>query len=326
MKKSWLNTLLKIAGSGLILWLLVSRINLKPDEFVRVISDLHLRWFLFSLFGVVVVLGIKSVRWNILLKQEHCDYSGWKSFIAYMSAFTIGLVTPGRVGEIARLYYVREDTGISFYRSFKTLVADRIFDFALLFWFGGAGMLYFYRLLGDFSGYLYLLLTALVMLFIWGAGYWILRLLVRHESAPVSFRFIKETWNGMFRPAMFLPWFLTMLAYFLFYIANQMILKSIGIELNIIDVSFILSLMNLVTIIPVTLAGFGTREVSLVYLLSFYAVTPETAIVFSLLQFSAFFLWGGIIGLIIWFYKPVSIRMILEDYRAFIRYLKGAKQ
>jgi uncharacterized membrane protein YbhN (UPF0104 family) len=325
MKKTWGKALLKVAGSGLIIWLLISRIDWKLDEFRRILNGLDLAWFLFSLFGVVIVLGIKSIRWNILLKQEECDYSKWRSFIAYMSSFTIGLVTPGRVGEIARLYYVREDTGITFYRSFKTLVADRIFDFALLIWFGGTGMLYFYKLLGDFSGFLYLLVTAFIMLAIWGAGYQILKFLVRPESAPVSFRFVRETWNGMFKPGMFLPWVMTLVAYFIFYLANQMILKSVGIELNIIDISFILSLMSLVTIIPITLAGFGTREASLMYLLSFYMVSPETAIVFSLLQFTAFFLWGGIIGLLIWLYKPVSIHLIMEDYRAFVRYLKGVR-
>ncbi|MBK9357968.1 MAG: flippase-like domain-containing protein [Bacteroidales bacterium] len=326
MKKTWLKTLLKIAGSALIIWLLVSRINWNLEEFKRILAGLDLAWFLFSLFGVVIVLGIKSIRWNILLKQEDCSYSRWRSFIAYMASFTIGLVTPGRVGEIARLYYVREDTGITFYRSFKTLVADRIFDFALLIWFGGTGMLYFYKLLGNFSGFVYLLATAFAMMMVWGAGYWFLKILVKPESSPVSFRFIMETWNGMFKPAMFIPWLLTLLAYFLFYLANQMILKAVGIELNIIDISFILSLMSLVTIIPITLAGFGTREASLVYLLSFYLVSPETAIVFSLLQFTAFFLWGGIIGLLIWFYKPVSINLIMADYKAFIRYLKGDKQ
>jgi glycosyltransferase 2 family protein len=326
MNKPWVKTLLRITGSVLIIWLLVSRINWNLEEFKRVFSGLDLAWFLFSLFGVVIVLGIKSMRWNLLLKQEKCNYSVWNSFIAYMASFTIGLVTPGRFGEIARLYYVREDTGITFYRSFKTLVADRIFDFALLIWFGATGMLYFYKILGDLTGVIYLTVTAFIMLGLWGSGYFLLKIIVNPVTSSAGFRFIRETWNGMFKSSMILPWIMTLLAYFLFYFANKLILKSIEIDLSIIDISFILSLMSLVTILPISLAGFGTREASLVYLLSFYAINPETAIVFSILQFSAFFLWGGIIGLLFWIYKPVKIALIKNDYQAFVKYLKGNKQ
>ena len=326
MNKPWFKSLLKIGGSLLIIWLLVSRISWDTDEFKRVLSGLHVGWFLLSLTGVVVVLGIKSVRWNLLLQQESCNYPKWKSFIAYMSSFTIGLVTPGRIGEIARLYYVREDTGITFYRSFKTLVADRIFDFAMLAWFGLTGMLYFYKVMGDVSGLVYLLITAAILLFAWGLAFWLFKIFIRPDTPRVGLKFILETWNGMFNLTMALPWLLTLLAYFSFYIANWMIFKSIGISLSIVDIGFILSLMSLATLIPISLAGFGTREASLIYLLSFYAINPEVAIVFSLLQFSAFFLWGGIIGLFFWFYKPVKMNLIREDYRAFIQYLKSKKQ
>lgn len=324
MNKPWVKTLFRVTGSALIIWLLVSRIDWNLTEFRRVFSGLDLIWFLFSLFGVVIVLGIKSLRWNLLLKQENCNYSAWNSFVAYMSSFTIGLVTPGRVGEIARLYYVREDTGITFYRSFKTLVADRIFDFALLIWFGASGMLYFYKILGDLPGIIYLTVIAFVMLVLWGSGYFTLKIFVNPDTSPAGLRFIRETWNGMFKSSMIIPWIMTLIAYFIFYLANQMIFKSIEINLTIMDISFILSLMSLVTILPISLAGFGTREASLVYLLSFYAINPETAIVFSILQFSAFFLWGGIIGLLFWLYKPVKIQLIKNDYQAFIQYLRGS--
>ena len=326
MNKPWVKSLLKITGSVLIIWLLVSRISWDADEFKRVLSDLDIGWFLLSLSGVVVVLGIKSVRWNLLLQQEDCNYPKWKSFMAYMSSFTIGLVTPGRIGEIARLYYVREDTGVTFYRSFKTLVADRIFDFAMLAWFGFTGMLYFYKVMGDISGLFYLLITAAIMFTAWGLAYFGLKVFIHPDTSRIGLKFIRETWNGMFNLPMVLPWLLTIVAYFLFYVANWMIFESIGIRLSIIDIGFILSLMSLATLIPISLAGFGTREASLVYLLSFYAINPEVAIVFSLLQFTAFFLWGGIIGLLFWFYKPVKLNLIREDYRAFILYLKGKKQ
>lgn len=326
MKKAWVKTLLKIVGSVAILWLMIRLIPWDMTEFSRVFRQMHLSWFLLSLTGVMLVLGIKSLRWNLLLVHEQCAYPKWNSFVAYMASFTIGLITPGRLGEISRLYYVREETKISFYAGFKTLIVDRIFDFAMLVWFGVTGLLFFYKLLGDTNGMGYLLFTAATMLAGWGLIYVILSRFVKNDSSKIGLRFIRESWNGMFQTAMLWPWILTLVAYFVFYVANFWIFKSIGIDLSLIDIGFILSLMSLATLIPVSLAGFGTREASLVFLLSFYGISPEVAIVFSLLQFTAFFLWGGLIGWLFWLYNPVKMNMIKEDYRSFVRYLREAKQ
>ena len=326
MKKPWVKTMLKVVGSLAILWLMIRLIPWDMSEFSRVFRNMHLSWFALSLTGVLLVLGIKSLRWNLLLAHEHCVYPKWNSFVAYMASFTIGLITPGRLGEISRLYYVREEAKISFYAGFKTLIVDRIFDFAMLAWFGTTGMLFFYKVLGDMNGAGYLLITGIAMLAGWSLIYFVLKGIVKKDTSKIGLQFVRESWNGMFQPAMLWPWLLTLLAYFVFYVANYWIFKSIGIHLSLIDIGFILSLMSLATLIPITLAGFGTREASLVFLLSFYGVSPEVAIVFSLLQFTAFFLWGGLIGWIFWLYNPVKMSLIKEDSRSFMRYLRGAKQ
>jgi uncharacterized membrane protein YbhN (UPF0104 family) len=187
-------------------------------------------------------------------------------------------------------------------------------------------MLFFYKVLGDINGGGYLLVTAVVMLTAWILIYFLLKSFVKKDTLKIGLRFIRESWNEMFQSAMLWPWLLTLGAYFVFYVANFWIFKSIGIQLSLIDIGFILSLMSLATLIPISLAGFGTREVSLVFLLSFYGISPEVAIVFSLLQFTAFFLWGGLMGWLFWLYNPVKMSLMKEDYRSFMLYLRGSKQ
>lgn len=319
MKKQTRTLILKIVGSLLILSFLVTRIEWDTDNFNIIFSNLNLGWYLISLTGVIVVLGLKSIRWNLLLRYEGCNYPFLSAFIAYMASFTIGLLTPGRIGEIARLYYVREERNIDFFHSFKTIVTDRIFDFALLIWFGASGLMFFYKVLGDIHTLYYLLVTGAVMLVSWLAGRLILKII---RSEKIYFVFIYEAWTEMFDRKMAGPWALTLLSYFLFYVANWFILFSLGQRISLIEVGFILSFMSLVTLIPITIAGFGTREASLVFLFAFYGLSPETAIVFSLLQFLAFFLWGGIIGWIFWMIKPVRISLIKEDASTVFRFFK----
>lgn len=322
MKKQAGSILLKIAGSVAIIWFLVTRIDWDPERFQLILRDVNIQWFLISLTGVIVVLLLKSIRWNMLLRFEECSYPYFSAFAAYMSSFTIGILTPGRLGEIARLYYVRAERQITFYKSFKTIVTDRMFDFALLFWFGTSGLLFFYKVLGDIHAAIYLSITGLGYFLLWLAGTIILK---KIKSDKPSFTFIQEAWTEMFKRRMSGPWLLTLVSYFLFYLANWFIFLALGQHVSIIEIGFILSLMSLVTLIPVTIAGFGTREASLVYLFSFYGLSPETAIVFSLFQFLAFMLWGGIIGWIFWLVKPVSMALIRQDASKLVTLLKRQK-
>lgn len=322
MKKSKYSLLLKILGSVIIIGFLITRIKWDAATFTEILSEIDLFKYMISLSGVIIVLFLKSVRWNLLLKAQDCNYSYTSAFIAYISSYTIGLLTPGRVGEIARLYYVRQDKEISFYKSFKTIVTDRIFDFALLIWFGLSGLLFFYKVLGDIPAVSYLLISAVAVFIFWLIGKVIINWI---RSSNVFIVFVRESWSDMFDKRMFLPWLLTILSYLLFYIANWFILSALHQQITLIEVGFILSIMSLVTLIPITLAGFGTREASLIFLFSFYMLSPETAVVFSVLQFAAFFLWGGIIGWVFWMIKPVSLAKIRQDAAKLVSMLKREK-
>lgn len=321
MNKQTGSQLLKVIGSLAILAFLITRINWDPQQFTTVFNRLNLNWYLISLTGVILVLGFKSVRWNLLLKAEGCIYPYYSAFLAYMSSFTIGLLTPGRVGEIARLYYVRSERKIDFFHSFKTIVIDRIFDFAMLIWFGTSGILFYYKVLGNQHALLYLLIVGVIMLIAWITGKIILKM-IKSDKQRVWFTFIYEAWTEMFHAKMIVPWLLTLLAYLIFYVANWFILLSLGQRITLTEVGFILSLMSLVTLIPITIAGFGTREASLIFLFSFYGLSPEIAVIFSLLQFIAFFLWGGLIGWLFWMIKPVKLSLIKDDAVKVFGYFK----
>ncbi len=322
MKKQTGLVLLKVLGSIAIIIFLITRIEWDIKKFKDIFNEINIAWYLISLSGVISVLWLKSIRWNLLLRAVGCNYPFLSAFIAYLASFTIGILTPGRVGEIARLYYVRADRKIDFFNSFKTIVTDRIFDFAILIWFGATGLLFFYKVLGDYQSLIYLAVTGFTMFAFWFLGKTVLGSL---NSTKTYLIFINESWGEMFDKKMIKPWLLTISSYVLFYVANWFILISIGQRISLVEIGFILSLMSLITLIPITIAGFGTREVSLIYLFAFYGLAPETAIIFSLLQFLAFFMWGGLIGWVCWLIKPVKLSIIREDAEKAFHYLKRAK-
>jgi uncharacterized protein (TIRG00374 family) len=245
-------------------------------------------------------------------------YSAYKAFGAYMSSDAIGIITPGRIGEIARLYYVRQDAPISFYAAFKTIVSDRIFDFTMLGWFGLSGMLFYFKTFGDYPGIYYAL--GILGLFIIGYVFVIkfLEIILRFKKIhrlPVI-RFIHDSFLAVVRKRALAMWAITFAAYFLYFAFSWLIMISLHLTPSYIDVVFIMSIMSLSTIIPLSVAGFGTREATLVLLFSYYGLASETAISFSLMHFTAFFLWGGLIGLVFWLLMPISLQQVTDDSKS----------
>jgi len=324
MTRKTVSLLVKLAVTLAILVFLFMKVDFSTDGFIKTLRGIDLPVYLLSLFGVIVVLGIKSYRWNILVANEGYPYRPYRSFGAYMSSDAIGIVTPGRIGEIARLYYVRQETDIPLFQAFKTIVSDRIFDFTMLGWFGISGMTYYFKSFGDIPGYSYALIILAIFIGAYLIGMALLSWIVkknwlRRWEIP---RFIYESLLAVIGKKTILMWFITFAAYFAYFYFSWLIMHSLTVKPGFVDVAFIMSIMSLSTIIPISVAGFGTREATLVALFSYYGLSAEIAVTFSLLHFTAFFLWGGLIGLVYWLVMPISLKQVKDDSIEIVRLFK----
>lgn len=322
-----LNGILKIGVTLAILLFLFWKVEFNAQGFGDILKSVRMQYLLLSLFGVIIVLGIKSYRWGMLIENEGINYSTYKAFGAYMSSDAVGIVTPGRIGEIARLYYVRQETSISFYSAFKTLVSDRIFDFTMLGWFGLSGMLFYFKTLGDYPGIYYTIGILVLILIGYLAGMKFLKFILRFKRVnrfPVI-RFIYESFRAVLGKKSLAMWLITIVAYFFYFGFSWLIMIALHLTPSYIDVVFIMSIMSLSTIIPLSVAGFGTREATLVLLFAYYGLSSETAVSFSLLHFSAFFLWGGLIGLVFWLLMPISLQQVKDDSKSIFLLFKPEK-
>jgi glycosyltransferase 2 family protein len=319
-----LNSIIKIAVTLAILLFLLWKVEFNTEGFGETLRSVQPGYYLLSLLGVIFVLGIKSYRWRILIQNEGASYSAYKAFAAYMASDAVGIVTPGRIGEIARLYYLREESPISFYSAFKTLVSDRIFDFTMLGWFGLSGMLFYFKTFGDHPGLYYALGVLVLMVVGYFAGIKFLEIILQNKRVsrlPVI-RFIYESFLAVLGKRSVAMWTITVVAYFMYFGFSWFIMKSLHLTPSYMDVVFIMSIMSLSTIIPLSVAGFGTREATLVLLFSYYGLASETAISFSLMHFTAFFLWGGLIGLVFWIIMPISIQQVKDDSKSILLLFK----
>ena len=89
---------------------------------------------------------------------------------------------------------------------------------------------------------------------------------------------------------------LSVVAHLVGVVGYWLIAESLGMTLSLLVVAWIRSGMMLVTLLPVTIAGLGVREVSALVLLQHHGVGPDVAVAFSMLVFAATVVGIAVLG------------------------------
>ena len=132
---------------GIFLFIIIlTRIDL--GSILINIKDIKLSYlFLAFLFGFPILIA-KSFCWNYIKKKQNINYSQKDSFLMYGVGLYIGGITPGRVGEVSRIIYLRKD-GHSLGKSLVSLILDRVSDFVFLLIFLFFGLFFFFNLANE---------------------------------------------------------------------------------------------------------------------------------------------------------------------------------
>lgn len=317
----------KFLTTGLILFLLIKTVNFDFERFKTTLFTLRIKWLLLSLSGVIMVLAFKSYRWHILLQQTGITFSRWNSLKSYFSSYAFGVVTPGRLGEFIKIYNVRQFTGAGLMPSLKSAITDRLFDLIFLLIVALSGTIKFLMHKEINNALIILLSLIIVFILLVLMKILIVKILSLKKRKPIKyFDFVIECLNLLMGKKSIYPWLMTAISYSLFFITTWFLFLSLNITVSIIDTGYVISLVSLVLLLPISVAGFGTRELSLVYLLSLYGVDTVSALTFSLLQFLTFFLWGGLVGLIFWITNPIPLEALRNDSKKALGLLKGKSE
>jgi len=269
-------------------------------------------------------LFIKSYRWNYLLKQQRINYSAVQSFLVYMSSLYVGFITPGRLGEFVKTLYLKSDKGINISKGFSSVLVDRLFDLYLLIILGFIGLWQF-GVLGKLSDTFFIfsvvvMLTPLITLHkkIMGKLINILYKVAVVKKVKGKIEESSEDFYGglnqLINPKLLVSGLLTCLGYFIFFIQSYLIVMAMGLSINFITITLFMAISNLVSFIPISIAGLGTRDVTLIYLFSLIGLMPEFAVSYAFLVFLTFFVSGGLLGSLAWWARP--LKFDIKEYIA----------
>ncbi len=276
------------------------------------------------LFIAIVIniphLFIKSYRWNFLLKQQGINYTPVQSFLVYLSSLYVGFLTPGRLGEFVKTLFLKSDKGVSISKGFSSVLVDRLFDLYLLITLGFIGIWKF-GILGELSNSFFVLtitivFTPLIMLNKQLMGKFISVLykvaVVRKAKSKIkgSFEDFNSELQKLISPKLLISGLLTCMGYFMFFVQCYLIVMAMGLSINFITIILFMAISNLISFIPISISGLGTRDATLIYLFSLIGLKPELAVSYAFLVFMTFFCAGGLLGVMAWWMKPIKTNLI----------------
>lgn len=264
--------------------------------------------------GFLMLLS-QAWGWNYLKKKQNIPYSFKNSLLMYGGGMYIGILTPGRLGEIAKALYLKKD-GYSMGKSLVSVIVDRIFDFGFLLIFIFFGTIFFLTIFQKqilililgiiFSALLIILFLKIGLIkFILQKIFYILVPVKYQKSWKINFQdFIRgiKTYKLSHYVVSFL---ITSLSWAVYYFQIYILAKGMGISnIPFLYLAISVTVAGFITLIPVSISGIGTRDATLILFLAPFAILKEQAIIFSALIL-LMSLFTALIGLICWLIKPI---------------------
>jgi uncharacterized protein (TIRG00374 family) len=317
--KKWLSLVLPFIGLAIFAWIVYGTGPDKIIESFRAIDPKRLLIFpVFTFF----FLWLRGVRWLMLTRIVGIDVPLLKSTLFWSIGFFAASVTPGKVGDALRAFYLSRETGKNFGECFLTVFIDRLMDLVIVLTLGLFTILiysyYYIRLpsiwivviavVGIFA-VLYLLLRRGVMRKLLGPMF--------RALAPERYREELSLHISSFYDSLGVyakRWRQTMGAFFfaLIFWATVMLLaytvtRVLSIDVSLGYLALMMPTVTLVELIPISVAGLGTREAAVIYFFSVIGIASAQAVGFSIMYLILGTYLTALVGFFAWLFKPAKL-------------------
>ena len=236
------------------------------------VASLKLSYVLIYCFSFFVFFLLKAYRWHLIQTHFSKPLKFRENLWLQIETVYLSYVTPGKLGDIAKLWIMKSEFGIDKKDSIFAYFFDRLQDLMLLLFFSIISLFFIIDI--DVSNYLYIFLICLLCL------YFIKNHIVRFVDKRIKITTLPKI--KLFFELKLLTLSLVIFAVFFFQVL--MLSKAIGLNIDYLFIVALMSISSLAVLIPISIGGLGVREGVYVYMLSTIGVTSEDSVILSLLD------------------------------------------
>lgn len=306
MKFEKISKLLPCLGLGLFLFI-VSKVGIKRIVTEVVRSDKTLLGISVLLMGLITL--IQSFKWQKILSNQGINISLSKIIPVWLGGLFYGMITPGRVGSFSRAVMLKKQTHEPVEKLAASVFIDRVIDTVCVIFLAVLGAA---QVADRFAGTLPVMIIALLMVFV-------ILVLVMNQKISYSLgrtiyksvlpkrwkKRAKSTYEKFYMDMpsiskMAIPFSIGLFNWLVIYTQAFLVFRAVGVNVPYFEAITLLPIATAVGLIPVTVGGLGTRELTLIALFEPYSSSAQNIIAGSLLQMmigyaqsatGAFFAW-----------------------------------
>lgn len=257
--KPWIFTAGKIIISSILLALAISLIGI--DKILLVFSKISPIHVLIALVSIAINIILGAVNIELLLLVFNKNIPRIKLLRYYITAWSIGLFVPGKIGEFSIIAYFKNQK-ISVAQGLVVSILDKLITLIVLLGFSLVGA-YFLLPFRIFS----IIFAAFVII---SAGFGLFVFTPRGSELFERIFFKKSVhfkdFLSVLRQVYRKPWlvianfFLTFVKWMVTAVAFYYILRLLGQNISLFWVAIIYSTTIIISLIPISLSGLGVKE------------------------------------------------------------------
>jgi len=299
-----MNRVIKILILILIFFYLFHGINISKIDFT-----------IFSGFGLFLTCAsilisqlVLSIRW---MKMSNLSFI--VSFETISISSTLNMILPARLGEISKALYLKKFYNYNYHKSISIIFMERFFDVIVLFLLM---CLWAYNYFSNTTLNISILILAILIFFIilFFKSKKILKLIKKIPSKYIRVyvqkiykninKLLKNPYSILGWTAVL--WFFYMLSYITFF------MYSVDFNLTIKDILELFIFSTIALSVPLTPAGVGTFESSIVFILSHHGIDKTDALISATVYHILIFAINFILFYFVLHTKKIKLKDVIK--------------
>ncbi|MCL5256412.1 MAG: flippase-like domain-containing protein [Chloroflexi bacterium] len=291
LNSSWLKWVLRVVGTLVFAAIVYRLVDVQQlaDSLLRVNPTL----VIISILLVIPFIAIKSWRWIVILRSYGIELSFSAAWQLYSIGLSAGSFTPGQAGDAVKAWYLKA-LGNGLAPSLASVVLDRLFDIVILAFFALSSVFVFWAAFQSELAVLVLVIAVVLIAvaFLVSSRFRsaVFSAISKHLLPPRVKGFIQRYISRehldmltMSKSTIVEVSVITVLSFALSFFRVYLFFPALGLSIGPVQLVAVASLATIASLIPVSVGGIGTRDVTLIVIFQQLGFQPEYAISVSAL-------------------------------------------
>jgi len=274
------------------------------EEFFNLKINFLIIAFIFS----VLIIITQTLKWFVIARYQKIKVPFLEAIKINLIGSFFGTVTPAKIGGVFRSEYLKKYADNKIGKPIGNFILEKILDLCSIGFLAVIASLILTDILPIKSWIQIIILFIFVLMLIiilnenlsrrfFSAGGKIvgkmISLEVKNKIKGEFYSFYADKPNNKY---FFFFFFINLLSWIILYITTYFIGRALGIEISVFYYLTILPVVTLISQIPITIAGLGVREVTMIGIFGFLGVEATKVFSMSLLGLIIGELIPGFIG------------------------------